>query len=419
MKAPTLQRRLALLLAGVLAAAVVLTALVIGSATRDRNAEFAARTLHAHVRAADASLAGARAGEARPRLQALGYAWRMQPPAPQRPLLPLMHEAERRLRARLGGRRVVMSGVPAWLWVEAPSPHEGWIGIPALGEAMPFHFGLVLSLVLVGGVVLVAAALFTRSLVRPLDSLARAAPRIVAGDPAPAPPAGATREVIALYGALDAASRQARTQARERELMLAGLSHDMRTPLARLRYALALDDAEARAGMEQDIDALEAMTERFIAYVRDGSEEPPARVHLVDAVAGALRAVAGADVRWSTDLPAEAPVIGRPQALARAVANLLQNAVRHGAPPFAVRLAREGREWVITVSDTGAGVDPDLLTELGRPFFRADAARTGAPGSGLGLASVARVAAVHGGRLELRNRSPRGFEASLRLPAAD
>ncbi len=412
-----LQARLVLLLTVVVVAALAAAAAAFGLSTRESGATRAARALHAQVLAADALLAVQDPAAARAGLRTLEMTWRADPPAGERPTLPVLKRLEARLAARLPGRPLRLSGAPAQLWVQARPPTRGWIGIPVLGGPEPLRRGLVLSLIAIGALVLAASALFARSLVRPLRRLADAAPGIVAGEPPPAPPRFASAEILELQRALADAAERTRAAARDRELMLAGISHDMRTPLARLRYGLALDDggdAAIRGGMERDIDELDAIVGQFIDYVRDGRDEP---VVVVD-LAAQLRALAEDEARlgrsWSLTVPEVATLPGRPLALRRALANLFDNAARHGTAPFEAVLEADDACWRLRVADHGPGVPEAALAGLGRPFHRVDRAR-GGPGSGLGLASVARVADLHGGALHLRNREGGGLEAELRL----
>jgi len=415
-----LHARIVLLLVAVVIAALVAAAVAFGLSTRNSSAERVARALHAQVLAADALLAQQDRGAARSGLDALGIVWRAELPPGERSSLRFLIRTEARVGARLPGRAMRLSGTPARLWVRASPPTQGWIGIPVMGEGQPLRRGLLLSLIAIGALVLAAAALFARSLTRPLRMLADAAPGIVAGEPPPSPPRFASEEILDLQRALADAAERTRAAARDRELMLAGISHDMRTPLARLRYALALDghgvDAAARDGMERDIEELDGIVGQFIDYVRDGRDEPLETVDL----AAMLRALGADEARqgraWQLSSPAEARLGGRPLALRRALANLFDNAARHGAAPFHAELTADDGDWRLTVGDRGPGVPEAALAELGRPFHRVDRAR-GAPGSGLGLASVARVAALHGGGLRLRNRDGGGLEAVLRLRA--
>ena len=419
-----LQTRLVLLLAAVVIAALVAAVIAFGLSTRERSSVRVARALHAQVLAADALLARPDRDAARSQLDALGIVFRADPPPGERPSRRFLVRTEARVGARLPGRAMRLSGTPARLWVQARAPVQGWIGIPVMGGPEPLRRGLLMSLVAIGALVIVASASFARSLTRPLRRLADAAPGIVAGEPPPPAPRFASAEILELHGALAEAAERTRVVARDRELMLAGISHDMRTPLARLRYALALApevgggiDERLRAGMERDIDELDGIVGQFIDYVRDGRDEPEQTVDLV----AMLRALAEDEARqgraWTLVLPEAARIPGRPLALRRALANLFDNAARHGAAPFEAALAREGGDWRLRVGDRGPGVPAPALTGLGRPFHRVDDAR-GTPGSGLGLASVARIAGVHGGDLSLRNREDGGLEAVLRLRAA-
>jgi two-component system osmolarity sensor histidine kinase EnvZ len=274
---------------------------------------------------------------------------------------------------------------------------------------------------LLAGLLLVfgAAAWYARSLVRPLRALAQAAPGLAAGEPAPEMPAHAVTEIIELAAALDRAAAATRTAAQERQLLLAGLSHDMRTPLARLVLALELigGDASIRDGMAVDLAELDAILDQFIAFVRDGRDEPSHTVDLGALVDDAIAAQQRAGREWQRRGEQNLSLYAKPLALRRALDNLLENAARHGAAPFHVELHKLANAVSVCVRDRGSGVAAETLHALGLPFYRADIARS-SPGSGLGLATVARIAAWHGGTLELRNREGGGFEAELRLVAA-
>ncbi|TXI50013.1 MAG: HAMP domain-containing protein [Lysobacter sp.] len=419
-----LHTRLLLLLAAVVIASVAATAFAFGLTTRESSAERAARMLHAQVIAADALLAESDRVAAEAQLRRLGLRWRDRLPEETRAEMPWLRKIETRAAARLPGRAMRLSGSPPRLWVRDRSG-DGWIGVPLLAGAEPFKRGLALSLLAIVTLVLAAAAIFARTLTRPLRRLADVAPAIVAGE-APPPLRFASAEMRELQDSLAQAADATRAVARDRELMLAGLSHDMRTPLARLRYGLALmegdGDAEGREAMERDIDEIDAIVGQFIDYVRDGRDEAETEVDLAELLREQEDAEARAGRDWALVAPECAALHGRPLALRRAIGNLVANAVKHGAAPFELQLEAcppdpesglaEG--WRLRVSDRGPGVPQERLNDLGRPFHRVDTAR-GTPGSGLGLASVARVAAVHRGALRLRNREGGGLEAELRL----
>jgi len=408
-----------LLLGGTAALIVLLGLGILRLTSSELTARHTARSLATQVAAADALLATHEPQAAR-RLTALGLVLAGEPaPAARRRLL-IFGGIEARLREYLPGRELYVNQTPEpMLWVAATPPAAGWIGVPLVPLRASFANAAVVALIAGLAVVLLAAALYARSLSHPLRRLAQAAPEIAAGARPPPLPANAVRELRDLDAALARAAADVRAAARDREMMLAALSHDMRTPLARLRLQLELADAldpAARRGIETDLDELEALTGQFIDYVRDGRDEPSEDVDLV-ALVRTLASASRVQPAWQVEAPPALHCRGKPLALRRAVANLMTNAERHGAAPRQVVLHREGDRAVLRIIDAGQGVASDLLARLGEPFRRGDAAR-GGPGSGLGLASVRRVAAQHDGRLAFCNRREGGFEASLILPLA-
>ncbi len=179
-----------------------------------------------------------------------------------------------------------------------------------------------------------------------------------------------------------------------------------------MQYALALvPDVEPtlRDGMERDIVEIDAILAQFIAYARDGRDEAVQPLDLAGLCAGVL---AASHAGWRTDLPAQAPWRGRPIALARAVENLVVNAERHGAGPFALTLRADAEGWRIEVADHGPGMDAATAARAVQPFVHD--ARAG--GAGLGLAIVERIARQHGGGLRLEPNTPHGLKAVLHLP---
>ncbi len=345
-----------------------------------------------------------------------------QPPSSTGLASPMMIEIAASLNALVGSpKRVSVVEVDGAIvaWVRSINAPDRWIGF----TVEPVRVGVLRSSLLVlsisGLMVILFATLIARDLTRPLEHLARAAPHLMSGRAAELTDARAPFEVKELARALgDAASTQ-REVTRERELLLAGISHDLRTPLARLRLALELGDAadpQRREAMVRDLDELDAIIDGFLAYVRDGRDEA-----LLDADPGALLgqllALRARPEDWSLSLPA-APLVLRfkPLMLKRALTNLLDNAERYGAAPFALTLVHDlaARVARIEVRDNGPGVPADRLEKLGKPFVRGDAAR-GGRGSGLGLAIASRAAREHGGHLLLVNGEGGGFIATITL----
>lgn len=233
---------------------------------------------------------------------------------------------------------------------------------------------------------------------------------------------GAAVLLLALAGAWLIVYRIVRPLEEERALLLAGVSHDLRTPLTRLRMEteLSVADAEARAGMEADIAEMDRTIGQFLDFARPQGLDGKAKV--VTDLAALLAEIAARYGDKVKCRPAEAdfqiPV--HPEPLRRAIVNLIENALRHAghASPVELELTRAKNGIVIAVLDRGTGIVPAEAARLKQPFTRGEAARTGAGGAGLGLAIVERIARAHAGRLELLPRDGGGLAARIVLPAS-
>jgi two-component system osmolarity sensor histidine kinase EnvZ len=208
------------------------------------------------------------------------------------------------------------------------------------------------------------------------------------------------------------------TNERERNVMLAGISHDLRTPLARLRLGVEMmSDASLQDGMREDIDDIERILGQFIAFARGLGDEDAAEVDAAELARSLLTRYAREHCTVELDLADDLPLLrARPLALTRALANLIDNARRYGEPPLGLRVFRDQDMVVFEVSDHGPGIPADLLTEALKPFHRLDSARSADGGSGLGFAIVERIARLHSGSLRLDNRASGGLIVQLRLP---
>jgi two-component system, OmpR family, osmolarity sensor histidine kinase EnvZ len=209
----------------------------------------------------------------------------------------------------------------------------------------------------------------------------------------------------------------------DRAVMLAGISHDLRTPLARLRLEaeMSVGDEEAKANMAHDIDQLDAIIDKFMDYARPGDVKlvPVNLCDLVEKEMGGFRDAS--QIRIKARVPPDARVLADPTELARVLQNLFENARRYGRTnetgiaEVSVSCARANPWIILTVRDHGPGVDPKKIQQLTTPFFRGDAARTAATGAGLGLAIVEKAVARMGGTLELGNAQDGGLMAHVRL----
>jgi two-component system osmolarity sensor histidine kinase EnvZ len=212
----------------------------------------------------------------------------------------------------------------------------------------------------------------------------------------------------------------------DRAVMLAGISHDLRTPLARLRLEaeMSVSDEEARGNMALDIDQLDAIIDKFMDYARPGEARlvPVNLSQLVDKEAATFRDPR--EIQIESRLAIDLRVMADEVELGRVFGNLFENARRYGRGTdtgiaiVAVSYARAGPWIVVTVRDHGPGVAPEKLDQLTTPFYRGDAARTAATGAGLGLAIVEKAMQRMGGQFEIDNAPDGGLVAHLRLKRA-
>ena len=299
-------------------------------------------------------------------------------------------------------------GGPAqWLDVVAQAPRGG--PPPVREEAWALLMGLSLAAVL--GV----ALLLVRELTRPLAALAGAARAAGRGDRSARVPERGARELREAAAAFnDMQGRIAQLEA-ERTRTVAALGHDLRTPITSLRIrAEMIDEEEMREPMIRTLDEMQVMADGLVTYARGAGEaEAEGEVDLA-ALLHRLCAERGAEAGEI----APATVRGRPVALARAVGNLIDNALRYAGAARA-SLGREGAHAVVAVEDRGPGIAPERLANVQEPFVRGEASRAAATGgAGLGLAIARAVAQAHGGTLELANREGGGLRAALRLQVA-
>lgn len=300
--------------------------------------------------------------------------------------------------------RLQSSLEPVWLFYPLP--------LPGLVSRDP----LTLSISLVGAGVVAAALFLTFEVQRPMRRLVKAMAAVgsAPGDLGTLGDQGSPVEgQLQIDGALEVRrltdhfnAMLARLQAgdRERQTMLAGIAHDLNSPITRLRLRLgdraplSLDGA-GLAKMASDLDALERITRQFLLFAGSGSKEPFVEVPL-DAL---LEELSGRYDAGQIELELEAVTASvQPVALGRAIANLIDNAIAYGLPPVRVQLlCRPPHQFMIHVVDGGPGIPEHLFSKAVEPFQRLDPARRGEGHCGLGLAIAQRIAHQHGGRLEL------------------
>jgi two-component system osmolarity sensor histidine kinase EnvZ len=226
-------------------------------------------------------------------------------------------------------------------------------------------------------------------------------------------PSGATEVRDAARALIDMKERLT-AFAEQRTAMLAGVSHDLRTPLTRLKLALAMmpDTDDARAA-RSDLDDMAMMLDEYLAFAR-GEESDEAALFDLGAMVREVAASSGDQI--PVDGPSQVIVMGHPLAIKRAVTNLVSNAQKFATKARIILV--DGPHWAeVAVDDDGPGIPPERHEEAFRPFSRLDDARTqNAPGTGLGLTLARDTARAHGGDIRLMKSPLGGLRAILRLP---
>jgi two-component system osmolarity sensor histidine kinase EnvZ len=304
---------------------------------------------------------------------------------------------------------------PYWLQAEAtrvvpltPATWFVWVGIALLAT-------------------LVGSIAIARLINQPLRDLSFAASRIREGEfESVLDENTLTSEVREVNIGFNRMARELAKVEEDRAVMLAGISHDLRTPLARLRLEaeMSVADEEARGNMALDIDQLDAIIDKFMDYARPGETRlvPVNLSTLVDKEAATFRDPR--EIQIESRLAIDVQVMADEVELGRVFANLFENARRYGRgtdtgiATVSVSHARAGPWVIINVRDHGPGVAPEKLAQLTTPFYRGDAARTAATGAGLGLAIVEKAMQRMGGQLEIDNATDGGLIARLRLKRA-
>ncbi len=427
----TLLVRTFLLISLLIVVAVGIWAALFGLATREPKARHLAQLTTSAVNLTHAALVAAAPAKRRALLFELSEreGIRLLPAEPEDEVEPLADDAFHELyraetRRRLGDDTRLAAAVngEAGLWANFPLAGDDddryWVMLPPehAERVFPWHWlgwGLA-SLALA----LLVAWLIVSRVTRPLRALAGAARELGRGRrPATLATEGAD-ELRQLAVAFNQMTEDLARIAAERAEVLAGISHDLRTPLARLRLEaeMSVADETARAAIAADIEQMDAIIAQFLDYARADADEAPAPT----APAVLLDEIAARYARLGQPLnvldASTRPLPLRPQAIRRALANLVDNARKYAGGEIALRASEAEGMLQLEVLDRGPGIPEAEAERMKRPFTRLENARTDAAGTGLGLAIVDRVARLHGGRLTLAARDGGGLAATLSLP---
>lgn len=301
------------------------------------------------------------------------------------------------------------------LWVTAPSFEGRWLRVPMAffrdyDRYLLLGWGVAVPLLTIIGGLLIA-----RGLNRPLRQLAKVALKVGRGETVPVLETGVgPEEIQTVNAAFNRMARDLQQAQRDRALLLAGVSHDLRTPLTRLRLSAEfMQDEELSQGIVEDIEDMDAILDQFIAFIRDGADEQPDFENLNALLYEVASKFPSEQMHMQCqDVPR---LMLKRLTIKRMLANLIGNAFKYGAPPVEITTTVNGNAVELTVRDHGKGVREENIPLLLEPFSRGEKART-LTGSGLGLAIVKRIVDMHHGQITLGNHEQGGLVVAVQLP---
>ena len=329
----------------------------------------------------------------------------------------------RSMSAQLNGSarvRITQTG-PLVYWIEAPQAPGYWVKIPLSGyqennlEFLTFYLSSIGFLSVLGG------WLFARHLNRPLKALQQAAVKVGKGDFSTKLEEEGSTEVIEVTRAFNQMSRGIAALENDRRLLMAGVSHDLRTPLTRIRLATEMmsdQDEYLREGIIYDIEDMNGIIDQFIEYLRHHKREELS-CEDINALVGE---VVNCELKHQRSItfksnPSIESIPLSSVAIRRVVTNMIENAIRYSDGDIEVlSYYNSNKKYVvIAVNDNGPGIPESELESVFEPFKQGDAAR-GSEGSGLGLAIIKRIVDMHDGKVKLENRPEGGLSAQIYLP---
>jgi two-component system osmolarity sensor histidine kinase EnvZ len=294
-------------------------------------------------------------------------------------------------------------------WVIFTVPEWRWGLTPGLRMALIFVFAL--------GSVLFLAATTARSLALPIERLAAAVRRFGTDPQAPPIPPIGPVELRHTIDAFNAMQAQISRFVQDRTMMLAAISHDLRTPLTRVRLIAEFIDEPQQAKLFRYVDEMQEMIGSALAFFRDdASQEPFTSFDLPELLKSIIDDYGDQGILLSYDGPDHGTQLGRPHALRRAFVNLIDNAVKYATPPE-VHLRLTSKRAEIRILDEGPGIPEDALEQAFAPYHRLETSRNRVSGGvGLGLTAARSIIRAHGGEIRLSNRPSRGLQARVDLP---
>ncbi|GGW90683.1 two-component sensor histidine kinase [Alteromonas halophila] len=328
------------------------------------------------------------------------------------------------VRISTGSDRSAANEPPYLVWISVQRYPDTWIAIPITGLNEANISPLTMYLMVIGILSVAGGWLFVRRMTRPLQSLQRAAVEVGRGHFPPPLEEEGSSEIMAVTRAFNRMNQGIKQLEHDRTLMTAGISHDLRTPLTRIRLATEMLPDEQdwiKEGIVNDIEDMNAIIDQFIEYARFDTEEIHEQADLNTLISEATQARqldASHHIALKLgDLPA---LNLRRIAIKRVIENLIENAFRYGSDTIVINTFYDAREQRVycKIRDFGPGIPEASLSDVFMPFAQGDKAR-GSLGSGLGLAITRRIIEAHEGQIRLRNHPQGGLIAEFWLPQRD
>lgn len=329
----------------------------------------------------------------------------------------------RQISDLLGGEADVRisASEPFLIWVNPPQDPNVWITIPMASFSEGDISPLTIYLLVIGILSVAGGWIFVRRLNKPLHALQVAALQVARGKvPAPLQEQGSS-EIISVTSAFNQMSKGIKQLEDDRALLTAGISHDLRTPLTRIRLASEMLPPEQewiKEGIVHDIEDMNGIIDQFIDYVRQDTRERRENLSLNDLIEEVVQSRNIEEHHYiETDLSPLPQAMLRKVAIKRVLDNLVENAFRYGSDHIVIRSGQDKRQKSVFVEirDFGPGIPEEQIDDLFQPFTQGDKAR-GSVGSGLGLAIIKRIVSLHKGQVELKNHADGGLLARVNLP---
>ncbi|NVK25689.1 MAG: two-component system sensor histidine kinase EnvZ [Gammaproteobacteria bacterium] len=341
-----------------------------------------------------------------------------------------LYDAERfsyfstQMSEQLGGEAEVRiyQGKESFFWVRPPQAPDYWVKMPLDGFKQKNISPLTIYLIAIGILSVVGGWMFVRQLNRPLKALQVAAEEVGKGQfPEQLKEQGST-ELVAVTRAFNQMSAGIKQLEKDRNLLMAGVSHDLRTPLTRIRLATEMmgpNEDYLKDGIINDIEDMNLIIDQFIAFIRHHKEEALVASDLNEIVASVVEAeTQNSDRTIETQFDHSIPqTMMRPMAIKRVITNLIENAFRYSEDEVRVETGIDfnNKRIFFCVSDQGPGIPEQQLENIFEPFFQGDTAR-GGEGSGLGLAIIKKIVELHHGEVTINNKETGGLLVMINLP---